>query len=86
MIMSPFTTAAVGIGVGDGGKGVLVAKIGEGVTGCESALPPHPLIRIVMVRKARIILLVFILCIICVDYKRFQDTHEGNLYFPKITV
>jgi len=86
VMISPFTTAAVGIGVGDGGNGVRVGRIGEGVDCCKPPLPPHPLLKMIRTSRVRIILPVFVLGIICVDYKRFLDRYERNLIFSKITV
>jgi hypothetical protein len=71
VIRSPFTIAAVGIGVGEGGKGVLVGRIGVAVK--VSAWPP-PLHALTIKNKKNSITrtpLVGFLLFICVDYKRF---------------
>ena len=55
VIKSPFTTAAVGMGVGEGGNGVLVGKIGV-ADGAGDPLLPHPLIKMtVIIRKIAIL-------------------------------
>jgi hypothetical protein len=74
---SPFTTAAVGIGVGEGGKGVLVGRIGDGVVLLPGPIPLHPLIKIVIDNRTRRIVLVFVFDIICVDYNASRLFKKG---------
>lgn len=70
--MSPLTTAAVGMGVGEGGNGVRVGKTGVTVPCGVSAGPPHPLNRITLTNNKRKAFFVVGMMLICVDYKRFQ--------------
>jgi len=71
VIKSPFTTAAVGIGVGEGGNGVLVDRIGV-ADGAGDPPLPHPLIRMIEINSKINILLNLWSTFICVDYKRFH--------------
>jgi len=58
VIKSPFTTAAVGMGVGEGGNGVLVGRIGVADGAGDPALP-HPLISMIVIKMKTMILLSF---------------------------
>jgi len=79
--MSPFTVAAVGMGVGDGGNGVRVGKTGVAVPAGGSVPPLQPLSRIITTIMARNIFLMLCLSIICVDYKRYPDCSRGKSHF-----
>jgi len=58
VIKSPFTTAAVGMGVGEGGNGVLVGRTGV-ADGAGDPTLPHPLIRMIVINTRTMILLGF---------------------------
>jgi hypothetical protein len=85
VIKSPFTTAAVGMGVGEGGNGVLVDKIGV-ADGAVDPPSPHPLIRMIEIISMKKIFLNFWSTFICVDYNASTGCIEGNLNFRKITL
>jgi hypothetical protein len=62
-----------------------VGKIGVEVT-AEGLKPLQPLNNNNKSKKRRMTLLGSTLITICVDYKRFQTSQEGNLIFLKIAL
>ena len=72
MIRSPFTTAAVGMGVGDGGNGVRVGGIRVAVGAGVPELALQPLHKRKLIRKTNEMILKYLAAFISLDYKRFQ--------------
>ena len=81
MIKSPFTTAAVGMGVGEGGNGVRVGGIRVAVGTGVPVFPLHPLANRKLMRKIIVMILKYRAAFISLDYKRFQSLRRRKSRF-----